>query len=88
MSSVNQNRCKAIESELPGGYRVDRWGRCAYAIRVDMSDGPIRRKYIGEMTLNRGGWWAGSAVVEGGQMHPTSVEAALWIVEQWETHDG
>ncbi len=84
MSSVKQERCKAIEAELPDEYRVDRWGRFAYAIRVDMSDGPIRRKYIGEMTPNRGGWWAVSAVVEGGQMHPTTVDAARWIVEQWE----
>ena len=39
------------------------------------------------MTPNRGGWWAVSAVVDGGQMHPTTVEAALWLVEQWEAND-
>lgn len=87
MSSVKQKRCKAIEAELPDGYRVCSWGLGAYAIRVDMSDGPIMRKYIGEMTPNRGGWWAGSTVVEGGRMHPTTVDAARWIIEQWETDD-
>ncbi len=87
MSSVKQKRCKAIAAELPDGYRVAPWRLGGYAVHVDMSDGPIRRKYIGEMTPNRGGWWAVSAVVEGGQMHPTTVDAARWIVEQWEAND-
>jgi hypothetical protein len=87
VSSVTRERCAAIEDVLPDGYHVSSSGRFAYAVRIDMSDGPIRRKYIGEMTPNRGGWWAVSAVVDGGQMHPTTVEAALWLVEQWEAND-
>lgn len=87
VSSVKQNRCKAIEAELPDGYRVAPWGLGGYAVRVDMSDGPIRRKYVGEMRSTHVGWSAASAVVEEWRTFQTSVEAALWLVEQWEAND-
>lgn len=85
VSSVKQKRCKAIAAELPDGYRVAPWRLGGYAVHVDMSDGPIRRKYVGEIRLTYVGWSAVSAVVEEWQTFSTSVEAALWLVEQWET---
>ena len=85
MSSVKQKRCKAIATRLRDGYRVAPVKLGGYAVHVDMSDGPIRRKYVGEIRLTYVGWSAVSAVVEEWQTFSTSVEAALWLVEQWET---
>ncbi len=84
MSIVKQKRCAAIEDELPDGYLVSSWGLDGYVVRADMSDGPIRLRYVGELRPTHVGWSAASVVVEEWRTFPTSVEAARWLVEQWE----
>lgn len=88
MSSVTRERCAAIEDVLPDGYRVRPAGCCFYSIYIDVSDGPIRRKHVGIFSPAFGGYRARATGILEGQTFPTLVEAALWIVEQWEANDG
>ena len=73
---------EAIKSNIPDGWTVDRF---ADGFSV-WSRSPERM--AGNMKRRADGWIAYSCITDRAEWFRYIVDAALWLVEQWEANDG